>query len=470
MTADLAALTALEQAQRIRERQVSPLELVQLYLERIERIDPQLNSYVTVTAEAALEQARSATERLSTDAPETLPPFFGVPIAIKDLSPVNGVRYTLGSAALAENVATFDNAIVTHLKQAGFIMLGKTATPELGTLPYTEPSGFPPTRNPWNTDYTPGGSSGGAAAAVAAALCPIAQGSDGGGSIRGPAHCCGLVGIKPARGRVSVAPIGYTPGSIATGGPLARTVADAAAFLDVVEGYVVGDPYWLPSPNPSFEAIARDGAQGVPTKRIGLLTEFDDVRATHPDCLNAVLKTAHRLEALGHTVEPIDGANLNCRDLIEPFTVVFRSGIGAAGIPPEALSPMNQWFLSHNDTAAGFFKALWRMQRVARRLVQQLSPFDAVLLPTYLHPTIKVGEWADLEPEAVMARITEWIFPCPLFNATGQPVVSLPVDFDSNGLPVGVQLVGCPADEATIIAIAAQLEATYPWTHRPTIG
>ncbi len=462
--ADLTKLTALEQAQLIRTRQLSPVTLTQHYLKRIEHIDPQLNSYVTVTEESALEQAQSAAARLSSPSGD-LPPFFGVPIAIKDLSPVEGVRFTLGCAALKDNVAAFDSAIVAHLKRAGFVLLGKTATPELGTLPYTEPPGFPPTRNPWNPGYTPGGSSGGAAAAVAAGLAPIAQGSDGGGSIRGPAHCCGLVGIKPARGRVSAAPLGYTPGSIATGGPLARTVADAAAFLDVVEGYVPGDPYWLPSPQPSFEAIARQGAQGdVVPKRVGLLTEFKAIRPTHPDCLKPVLETARRLEALGHTVEPID-AELNCGDLIDPFTVVFRSGIGAAGIPAEALSPMNQWFLNHQDLAGEFLSALWKMQGVARRLVQQLSPFDVVLLPTYLHPTIRVGEWAALEPEAVLAKVLEWIFPCPLFNATGQPVVSLPVSLDGNGLPVGVQLVGRPADEATLIAIAAQLEAAHPWTH-----
>lgn len=465
MTADLVSLTALEQAHHIRSGALSPPELVQLYLERIEQIDPQLNSYVTVTAESALQQAQQMTARLGKG--EALPPFFGVPIAIKDLAPVEGVRFTLGSAALKQqgNTATFDNAIVAHLKRAGFILLGKTATPELGTLPYTEPPGFPPTRNPWNLDYTPGGSSGGAAAALAAGLCPIAQASDGGGSIRGPAHCCGLVGIKPARGRISAAPLGYTPGSIATGGPLARTVADAAAFLDAVEGYVPGDPYWLPSPTPAFEAIARQGAQGVSPKRIGLITGFPSVGATHPDCLKPLQQTAERLAALGHHVESIDPEPLRCQELIAPFTVVFRSGIGAAGIPPEALSPMNQWFLNHNNTAADFHKALWTMQGIARRLVQQLSPFDVVLLPIYLHPTIRVGEWADLSPEATMDKMIEWIFPCPLFNATGQPAIALPVGLDSNGLPVGVQLVGRPADEATLIAIAAQLEAAHPWPH-----
>ncbi|MGF1515603.1 MAG: amidase [Elainellaceae cyanobacterium] len=459
--ADLTALTALEQAQLIRTGQVSPLDLTQHYLDRIERIDGGVHSYVTVIAEQALDQARSATEYLSSAS--DLPPFFGVPIAVKDLFPVEGVRFMLGSAALKENVATHDSAIVAHLKRAGFTILGKTATPELGTLPFTEPPGFPPTRNPWNLDYTPGG---GAAAAVAAGLSPLAQGSDGGGAIRGPAHCCGLVGIKPARGRVSAAPLGYTPGSITTGGPLARTVADAAALLDVVEGYVPGDPYWLPSPKTAFEAIARRGAQGdLAPKRVGLITEFKDVGPTHPDCLKPILRTAGRLAALGHSVEPVDTELLGYCDLIEPFMAVFRAGVGAADIPAEALSPMNQWFLSHQDSAGAFLKAEWKMQGFARRLVKQLSRFDVVLLPTYLHPTIRVGEWADLEPKAVLDRVLKWIFPCPLFNAAGQPVVNLPIDFDSNGLPVGVQLVGRPADEATIIAIAAQLEAAHPWPH-----
>ncbi|HBY81251.1 MAG TPA: amidase, partial [Cyanobacteria bacterium UBA11148] len=250
---DLAFTPALDQAQLIRTRQISPLELVQLYLGRIEQFDSQLGSYFTVAAEMAVAEAIAKTEQLAqTSDISELPPFFGVPISIKDLNAVEGIPCSYGTPILKDKIANFDDGVVTRIKQAGFIILGKTATSELGSLPYTEPPGFPPARNPWNLDYTPGGSSGGAAAAVAAGLCAIAQGSDGGGSIRGPAFCCGLVGIKPARGRVSHAPVGDRQSGISTNGCLARTVADAAALLDVISGYIPGDPYWLPDPEISF--------------------------------------------------------------------------------------------------------------------------------------------------------------------------------------------------------------------------
>ncbi|MGF1496156.1 MAG: amidase [Elainellaceae cyanobacterium] len=467
---DLAFTPALDQAALIRQKTVSPVELVELYLSRIQAIDSRINSYITVIAERALQEAAEKTEAIAKASdPDELPPFFGVPISVKDLNPMKGVRFTLGTAALTDNMATFDDATVTRIRQAGFIILGKTATPELGTLPYTEPHGLPSTRNPWNLDYTPGGSSGGAAASLAAGLCAIAQGSDGGGSIRGPAFCCGLVGIKPARGRVSYAPIGDTPGGIATNGSLARTVADAAAFIDALAGYVTGDPYWLPAPQPSFLTTARQAAQqGVGRSlRIGYLTAIPPVGEAETSCQQAVHDTVQLLETLGHRVEP---TALDISELIEPFTVVFRAGIGAAGIPPEALSPMNQWYLSHQDSAGEYLKSLWQMQAIARRVVGHLSQFDAVVLPTYLHPPIRVQQWADLSPADTLKEITRWIAPCPPFNATGQPVVAFPTGFGTNGLPTGVQIVGRPADEATIIALAAQLEAVHPWEHRPPLA
>jgi amidase len=466
---DLAFLPALEQAKLIRSRDVSPLELTELYLNRIDALNPSLGSYFTVLADRALEDAKAKTEQVSGANSDDLPPFFGVPISVKDLNPMKDVRFTIGSQALKENVGQFDDAIVGRIKQAGFVILGKTATPELGTMPFTEPPGFPPARNPWNPDYTPGGSSGGAAAALASGLCAIAQGSDGGGSIRGPATCCGLVGLKPARGRISYAPIGNTPGGISTSGPLAHTVADAAAFLDMAAGYVMGDPYWLPDPEiPCVETARRYGSgEKLSPLKIGFLTGIAPGGEADDLCRDAVLTTVKRLEQMGHTVEP---TQLDCTELVEPFTVVFRSGVGSAGIPPEALTPINRWFVSHNDVTGFYFQNLWKMQAIARQIVGHLSQFDAVVLPSYLHHTIRVGEWKDLEPEALLKKITQWILPCPPFNATGQPAIVMPVSLAENNLPVGVQIVGRPADETTLIAIAAQLEAAYPWNHRPTIA
>ncbi len=467
---DLAFASALTQAAMIRSGDVTPIELTELYLKRIEQSNPILGSYFTILAEQAIADAKHKTEMLAQHSNDpSLPPFFGVPISVKDLDPMKDVRFTIGSQALKDNVATFDNAIVGRIKQAGFVILGKTATPELGTMPFTEPPGFPPARNPWNPDYTPGGSSGGAASALAAGLCAIAQGSDGAGSIRGPAFCCGLVGLKPARGRISYAPIGDTPGGIATGGPLAHTVADAAAFLDATAGYVTGDPYWLPDPPESFLSIARrNQTQEVKKKlRIGFLTQLAPVGEADPVCSQAVFDTVKRLESLGHIVEPVQ-LDFSC--LIEPFTTVFRSGVGSAGIPAEALSDINQWFISHQDLAAAYFRKLWEMQGMSRQIVGAMMPYDAVLTPTYMHHTIKIGEWSHLPPKELLEQVTRWVLPCPPFNATGQPAIALPTGLADNNLPVGVQFVGRPADEATLIAIAAQLEAINPWKHRPAIA
>lgn len=317
---DLAFTPALVQAELIRRHEISPKELTELYLERIQCKDSQLGSYFTVTAELAIADAQAKTEQLGQTT--ELPPFFGVPISIKDLNSVAGVVYTRGSQFLRDQIATYDDAVVTRIKQAGFIILGKTATSELGSFPYTEPEGFPPTRNPWNLDYSPGGSSGGAAAALAAGLCGISQGSDGGGSIRGPAFCCGLVGIKPSRGRVSYAPLGEHQSGIATNGPIARTVADAAALLDVMSGYVTGDPYWLPDPEPSFLAATQ---QKLGSLRIAFATEIPSIGKVAPVCEQAVLDLVKLLTDMGHTLTP------GCPDfsaLIAPFTRIWQSGVG----------------------------------------------------------------------------------------------------------------------------------------------
>ncbi|NJS11852.1 MAG: amidase [Microcoleus sp. CSU_2_2] len=452
---DFAFTSALEQARLVRTLQVSPIELVNLYLERIDRLNPQLGSYFTVTAEQALALAKAQTEQLAgLNQPQELPPFFGVPIGIKDLTPVAGVPCTYGARPMLGNISAYDEAVVMRIKAAGFIILGKTATSQIGSLPYTEPPGFPPARNPWNLDYSPGGSSGGSAAAVAAGLCAIAQGSDGGGSIRGPASSCGLVGIKPSRGRVSWAPVGDYLSGISANGPLARNVADAAALLDVMSGYIAGDPYWLPDPNPSFlEAASQKSGKKL---RIAFSTTLAPVGEASGACQQAVLDTVKLLENLGHDVEP------GCPDFtgfIEPFTVIWQSGAAASGIPGPALEPMNRWLLERTLSAGEYLRAVNHIQVISRRIVGFFDKFDVLVLPTYMHSPIRIGEWAGLSCEETLNRIINWIAPCPPFNASGQPAISIPASLDENGLPVGIQIVGRPAAEATIIALAAQIEA-----------
>lgn len=460
---DLGFTPALELAQLIRRRELSPLELVEIYLERIQRLNPELGSYFTVTDELAIADAKAKTELLTTTS--ELPPFFGVPISIKDLNAVAGVPCTYGSPALLNNIPEFDDGVVTRIKQAGFIILGKTATSELGSFPYTEPTGFPPARNPWNLDYTPGGSSGGAAAAVAAGLCAIAQGSDGGGSIRGPAACCGLVGIKPARGRVSQAPVGDRLAGIAANGPIARTVADAAALLDSMSGYVTGDPYWLPDPEPSFLVAA----QTPPAKlRIAFTTTVPPLGVADANCQQGVMQTVKLLEQFGHQVVE------KCPDfngLIEPFQIVWQSAVTASGLPPEILQPVNRWLLARTGTVVEYIQAVHKMQIAARQIVAFFDDVDILVLPVYLHSPIRVGEWAALSPEDTFPQIINWVAPCPVANATGQPAIALPVGFDSHGLPISVQLIAKPADEATLISVAAQIEAANPWIqHRPAFA
>jgi len=461
---DLAFTPALELAELIRRREVSPLELTEIYLERIQQLNPQLGSYVTVIAEKALADAKAKTEMLVSDA--ELPPFFGVPTSIKDLNPLADVQCSYGNPALINNIATYDDGVVTRIKQAGFVILGKTATSEFGSLPYTEPAMFPPARNPWNLDYTAGGSSGGAGAAVAAGLCAIAQGSDGGGSVRGPAACNGLVGIKPSRGRISAAPVGDRQSGIATNGPLGRTVADTAAMLDVMSGYITGDPYWLPNPESSFLSAT---TQKLGELKIAFATQLLPLGTADSFCQQGVLETVKLLTELGHVVEE------KCPDftgLIEPFQIVWQAGVDAAGVPPQALQPMNRWLVERSVSAGKYLQAVYQMQTISRRIVAFFDAVDVLVLPVYLHAPIRVGEWAHLSPEETLQKVINWIAPCPPFNASGQPAIALPTgSFDSHGVPIGVQLIGKPAAEATLIALAAQLEAASPWIkHRPAFA
>ncbi len=450
---DLAFTPALDLAKLIRDRTISPLELTQVYLDRIQKYNPQLGSFFSVAAETAMSEAKNKTEQLiNTPDPNSLPLFFGVPTAIKDLNAVVGMPLTYGVSALKENIATYDDGVTMRLKGAGFIILGKTATSQLGSFPYTEPPGFPPARNPWHLDYTPGGSSGGAAAAVAAGLCPVAQGSDGGGSVRGPATCCGLVGIKPAKGRVSHAPVGDYQSGISSNGPLARTVADAAALLDVMSGYITGDPYWLPSPEISFLAATK---QISPPLKIAFYDHITPFTQSEAIVKETVQKTAKLLESLGHNLE------MKCPSveaLIKPFIRVWQSGIGASGLPSTILSPLNNWFKEQEVTAGEYLQAVHQMQIFSRQLVAFFDDFDILVLPVYLHQPIKIGEWANLSPEETLDKIMNWVAPCPAFNASGLPAITLPMGQDEKGLPVGVQLVGKPADELTLIRVASQLE------------
>jgi amidase len=456
---ELAFLPATEQARLIRERDVSPVELVELYLERIGRLDRELGAYVTVCGEAALAEARAKTEQ------PAQAPFHGVPIALKDLDTTAGIRTTFSSQAYAEHVPDFDLAHVTRLKAAGFVVLGKTNTPEFGTTAFTDSPLNGPCRTPWDLSRNAGGSSGGAAAAVAAGLVGIAQGSDGGGSIRIPASCCGVFGIKASRGRVSNAP--FVPGiGLGTTGPLARTTLDAAAYLDVVSGYEWGDPFPAPEPERPFaDEIGADPGR----LRIALTSTPPLETDVDPACVAAVRDAAELLASLGHEVQEAK-PDWGGPQLMDDFLPVWQAVPALYPIPDVAvLTPLNRWFL---ERAAGtsspeYAAAIGRLQLRARRLTALWSSFDLLLTPALAMLPAPLG-W-DTEPDDPReqfdraARFTPFT---AAFNVTGQPAVSLPLHWTEAGLPVGVHLVGAPFGEALLLRVSAQLEAARPWAGR----
>jgi len=452
---ELAFLTATEQADLVRRDEVTPLELVDLYLERIERIDPELNAYVTVCGDEARAAAAAG------DLPDGS--FRGVPMPIKDLNETAGIRTTFSSRAFADYVPTFDGAVVRRLKDAGFVVIGKTNTPELGLTAVTESELNGPCRNPWDTARTAGGSSGGAAAAVAAGLAPAAQGSDGGGSIRIPSSCCGLFGIKPARGRVSPAPYGGLEG-FSTSGPIARTVADAAALLDVMAGYETGDPYWAPPPERPFaEEAGRDPGR----LKIALTTSPPIDAPVSSECDAAAADAAALLEQLGHSVEEATPPWGDDR-LFAGFMKIWQVIPALHGQPPELFEPETRALIESalQFGAVDYVRASAGLRDVSRRIVAFFDDYDLLLTPTLAQPPVPIGALEDDDPWVQFANAGRFTPFTQVANITGLPAVSLPLSWSDGGLPIGVQLVGQPADEATLVRVSAQLEQARPWRDR----
>jgi amidase len=443
---------ALEQARAVAARQVKPGELVALYYERIGRIDPELNAYVLLTRELAESQAAAAEKRVARGEP--LGVLDGVPVSIKETSALAGYRNSLGSLVFAKSIAQVDSFAIGRLKDEGAVILGKTNAPEFGTRPVTEGPMFPPARNPVDKTRTAGGSSGGAAAAVAAGLCALGHGGDGGGSIRIPASCCGVVGLKPSRGRISSGPLlGEDWAGLATTGVIGRSVADAALGLDAMSGHLPGDPYWAEIPEPFLSAAQRK----PPTLRVGWT--IDAPAAVDPEVAAAVESVAVELARLGHRVSRVSPDLGQFRPLIQILAV---TAVGALPITnPQLLDPLNRRMLeaAPMSTAVDYLKALIELHQAARRLIATWDQIDVLLTPTLTYPAPKVGTLGQ-DVNTASSEFLDWLSFTHPFNGTGQPAISLPLATSKAGLPIGVQLVGRPRDEYSILSLGAQLEAT----------
>ena len=467
---ELLLRPATELAGLVRARELSARELVEESLRRIDELDPTINAFTHVAGDSALAAADAI-------GPGDSRPFAGVPIAIKDNRAVAGMPLTMGSDLFGEFTPSSDAACVRRLRDAGFVIVGKTSMPEMGILPTTEPRRFGATRNPWDTERTPGGSSGGAAAAVAAGMVPVAHGNDGGGSIRIPASCCGLVGLKPARGRVSSAPdSGHS--FLVCDGVLTRSVADTASMLDVLAGPELGDATWAPPPPAAGYCAVAEADPG--RLRIGLATAPPFEGATiDPVCSQAALDAAALLASLGHRVEEITPP-WSGLDLLSDFTRAFGPAISyttwlggrIAGREPaqDDVEPLTWalWERTRGQDTIAYLSALSRLESAARSIVTVLEPYDAVVTPALGGRPVPIGEIDGLgaDPMVKYRRSATFTPFTAIVNVTGQPAIALPLYHGDDGLPTAVQLIGPPAREEVLLALATQLERALPWTER----
>jgi amidase len=463
-------LTAVQQAAAVRNRELSPVEIVDHYLARIDRVGPEVGAYVNVTGELAREQARKA-ERTVTEAadPAGLPPLLGVPVPVKDLNMVHGVPITFGSKVFDDLTGFADDHVVTLLRDAGSIMIGKTNTPEFGLPCYTENSVAPPARTPWDLGRSAGGSSGGAAAAVAAGLAPVAQGSDGGGSIRIPSSVCGLFGIKPTRGLVSQGPVIPDLFGLSTNGPIARTVRDAALLLDVMAGRMPGDLYLAP-PLPDGETFSGYAEREPGRLRIARTIEPVVPGAeVHPDCVAAYEEATSLLAGLGHEI--VDVPPAFGPDLVPIFETLWAVMATLTPVDPlreDRLQPLTRWLRDRGNgvTAPALFAAHAQLQAALRGAFTTMAEYDVILHPTLAQPPVPIGYFHDAEPAENFERQKRFTPFTSIYNISGQPAVNVPLHWSEEGLPIGVMLAGRLGGEGTLISLSAQLEAACPWIGR----
>jgi len=475
MTDDLSFLDATECAALVTRGDISPLELVDAAINRIEKVNPEINAVI----HPLFEEARTAA-----GADISAGPFRGVPAVVKDLDgSLAGAPGHLGNKLLKETgwVDDHDSYLFAKLRAAGFVFVGRTNTPELGLQPTTEPLAYGPTRNPWHTDRGTGGSSGGSGAAVASGMVPVGHAGDGGGSIRIPASACGLFGLKPSRGRISLGPDdGESWAGMVARHVLTRSVRDSAAVLDVLAGEMPGDPYTAPPPaRPFADEVGADPGR----LRIGLRTEAPGAMvATDPECVAAAEDAAHLLESLGHTVEPASPAALDEPELMGMFMVILTTSVvrdlaeiarragRAAG--PADVEPLTWEYaeMGRAHSSADYVEAVDAMHAWGRRVATWWHDdgYDVLLTPTMAEPPPMLG---DLVPPADnpfegAARATAFATYTAPFNVTGQPAMSVPLYQWAAGLPIGSHFVAAMNREDVLVRLASQLEGARPWADR----
>jgi len=457
LAVELSTLDATAQARLVRDGEVSTSELVDAAIERIEALNPVLNAVITPTFDRAQAAAAGCAG-----------PFAGVPMLLKDLAiETPGVAFSEGSRFLDGYVSRFESELAARFRRAGLVSLGKTNTPEFGMAPACEPARFGPTRNPWDTSRSTSGSSGGSAAAVAAGLVPVAHGNDLGGSIRYPASACGLFGLKPTRARN---PLGPRYGDVASGAAcehvLTRSVRDSAAILDVTSGPQAGDPYWAPPPARPFAAeVGADPGR----LRVAFSPLTPDGTPGHPDCLAALDDATGLLEGLGHEVTEVAFSGLT-----SVVAAAIDTMIGAAvswilaywirelGRAPDddEIEPLTRmlWEAGKHVSAADYLLAVEDLQEFSRRMATFLTDVDIWVTPTLSSPPQAIGEMAKSRETVRYAGV--------IANITGNPAMSVPLWWNADGMPIGVHFLGRFGDEATLLRLAAQLEAARPWADR----
>jgi amidase len=464
---ELKYLDATALAELVRKKEVQPIELVEEAIERIEKLNPALNAVIT----SMYDLARQAAESPLPDGP-----FTGVPFLLKDIgAPYNGVPMAMGSKVLKQFVPDHDSELVCRYKKAGLIVVGKTNTPEFGLLPTTEPEAFGPTRNPWNTQCSSGGSSGGSAAAVTARMVSMAHGNDGGGSIRIPASCCGVFGLKPTRARISMAPdLGDMMGGLTNNHALTLSVRDSASLLDATAGCLMGDPYWAP---PVVRPFLREVGAPAGKLRIAFSAKAFMEMPVHEDCLKAVKEAALLCQDLGHEVEEAAPV-FREKTFVDAFKLKWAAGAGSIvkrlikimGLSQNHFEPLTWELFEQARTfdAADYLNAEMTLQTVSRQVASFFEKYDIWLTPTLSQPSLLLGSFDPVRDNSAKGfeRAVEFACFTPICNATGQPAMSVPLYWNTDGLPIGTHFVGRFGDEAMLFRLAAQLEEARPWKDR----